>query len=116
MKVGTLSGIVKQAGLTMSEFVALLLGADMQFTVLVHEDEDGGYWGECLELPGCISQGDTLDQMDSNIREAIELVLEVKLEDGEDLLRLEPREPVLADDPDVRRWIINLPLPQLSSV
>jgi hypothetical protein len=54
--------------------------------------------------------------MDSNIREAIELVLEVKLEDGEDLLRLEPREPVLADDPDVRRWIINLPLPQLSSV
>jgi predicted RNase H-like HicB family nuclease len=30
----------------------------MLFTVLVHEDETGGYWGECLELPGCVSQGE----------------------------------------------------------
>jgi predicted RNase H-like HicB family nuclease len=88
----------------------------MQFTVLVHEDEDGGYWGECLELPGCISQGETLDEMDSNIREAIELVLEVKMEDGEDLTNLVPLEPVLSDDPRVRRWQIEVPIPQPSSV
>jgi predicted RNase H-like HicB family nuclease len=88
----------------------------MQFTVLVHEDEDGGYWGECLELPGCISQGNSLDEMDSNIREAIELVLEVKLEDGEDVTRLKPGEPALGPDRNVRRWQIEVPLPQPSSV
>ena len=88
----------------------------MKFTVLVHEDETGGYWGECLELPGCISQGDTLDEMDRNIREAIELVLEVKTEDGEDLTQLTPQEPVLGDDAGVRRWELNVPLPQPSSV
>ena len=88
----------------------------MQFTVLVHEDEDGGYWGECLELPGCISQGDTLDEMDYNIREAIELVLEVKLEDGEDVSNLQQVEPALGPDPKVRRWEIDVPLPQPSSV
>lgn len=88
----------------------------MLFTVLVHEDEDGGYWGECLELPGCISQGDTLDEMDYNIREAIELVLEVKIEDNEDVTSLTPGEPALGEDPNVRRWEINVPLPQPSSV
>jgi predicted RNase H-like HicB family nuclease len=88
----------------------------MQFTVLVHEDVGGGYWGECLELPGCISQGDTLDDMDSNIREAIELVLEVKIEDGEDIADLKPGEPALGPDPKVRRWEIDVPLPQPSSV
>ena len=88
----------------------------MVFTVLVHEDEEGGYWGECLELPGCISQGDTLDEMDHNIREAIELVLEVKMEDGEDLMHLEPGEPTLGPDPTVRRWEIIVPLPEPASI
>ncbi|HLF72149.1 MAG TPA: type II toxin-antitoxin system HicB family antitoxin [Dehalococcoidia bacterium] len=88
----------------------------MNFTVLVHEDEDGGYWGECLELPGCVSQGESLDEMDRNIREAIELVLEVKAEDGEDLQSLMPTEPVFGDDPRVRRWVIQVALPQPSSV
>jgi predicted RNase H-like HicB family nuclease len=88
----------------------------MKFTVLVHEDEAGGYWGECLELPGCVSQGDSLDEMDQNIREAIDLVLEVMIEDGEDLTNLKPQEPADNDDAGVRRWEINVPLPQPSSV
>ena len=88
----------------------------MKFTVLVHEDESGGYWGECLELLGCLSQGNTLDEMDYNIREAIELVLEIKTEDGEEFANLTPQEPVLNDDAGVRRWELNVPLPQPSSV
>jgi predicted RNase H-like HicB family nuclease len=79
------------------------------FAVLVHEAEEGGYWGECLEL-GCGSQGETLDEMDRNIREAIELVLEVKLEDGEDLEGLKTGGDVELDA-DVRKWQITLPLP-----
>ena len=88
----------------------------MRFTVLVHEDVDGGFWGECLELPGCISQGDTLDEMDFNIREAIELVLEVMVEDGKDLSNLAPGEPTEPDDPHVRKWEIEVDVPQPSSV
>jgi predicted RNase H-like HicB family nuclease len=79
------------------------------FTVLVHDAEEGGYWGECVELD-CGSQGDTLDEMDHNIREAIELVLEVKLEDGEDIEAIEKAINVEAG-PDSRKWEISVPLP-----
>ncbi len=58
------------------------------FTVIVHEAEEGGYWGECVELE-CGSQGENLDEMDRNIRESIEAVLAVRLEDGEDLKAIE---------------------------
>jgi predicted RNase H-like HicB family nuclease len=81
------------------------------FTVLVYEDEeDGGYWGECLEL-GCGSQGDTLDEMDANIRESIEAVLAVKLEDGENIADL-PKATVEEVPPGVRKWEISVALPQ----
>ena len=46
------------------------------YTVIVHEAEEGGYWGEVLELPGCVSQGETMDEFRNNIREALEAVLE----------------------------------------
>jgi len=47
------------------------------FTLLVHEAEEGevGYWGEVVELPGCLSQGETLEELRLNIQEAIEAVL-----------------------------------------
>ena len=46
------------------------------YTVVVYEAEEGGYWGEVLELPGCVSQGETIDEFRHNIREALEAVLE----------------------------------------
>ncbi|MCX6162240.1 MAG: type II toxin-antitoxin system HicB family antitoxin [Ignavibacteriae bacterium] len=46
------------------------------FEILVHEAEEGGYWAECPSLDGCYSQGDTLDELQTNIKEAIELSLE----------------------------------------
>lgn len=47
------------------------------FHVIIEQDEDGGYIGKVPELPGCLSQGDTLDELMVNIKEAIELCLEV---------------------------------------
>ena len=38
--------------------------------------DDGGYVGHLLELPGVFSQGDTVSELESNIRDAYELVLE----------------------------------------
>ena len=50
---------------------------------VIHKAEEGGYWAECPSLPGCVSQGDTLEETIANIREAIELWIEVSLEDGD---------------------------------
>lgn len=52
-------------------------GNDMKFTVLLTPDaEDGGYVAECPIIPGCISEGDTLDETLANIKDAIEGCLE----------------------------------------
>ena len=48
------------------------------FHVLIEKDEDGGYVGKVPELQGCLSQGDTLDELMKNIKEAIELCLEAQ--------------------------------------
>lgn len=50
------------------------------FHVIVEQDEDGGFVGKVPELKGCVSQGDTLDVLMKNIKEAIELCLEVETE------------------------------------
>ena len=51
--------------------------------VLLIPDEDGGYTVEVPSLPGCISQGDTLEEALANIREAIELYIESLVAHGE---------------------------------
>lgn len=43
--------------------------------VLIEKDADG-YYAYCPDLPGCQSQGDSLEEVTENIREAIELYLE----------------------------------------
>lgn len=44
----------------------------MNFKVIVHEAEEGGYWAEVPALPGCASQGETMEELVANIREAIQ--------------------------------------------
>ena len=44
------------------------------YTVLVHEAKEGGYWAEVAELPGCCSQGETLEELKANIKEGIQAV------------------------------------------
>ncbi|MBI4146019.1 type II toxin-antitoxin system HicB family antitoxin [Candidatus Woesearchaeota archaeon] len=53
------------------------------FHVIISQDEDGVYTGKVPELKGCLSQGDTLDELMKNIKEAIELCLEVESEHPE---------------------------------
>jgi predicted RNase H-like HicB family nuclease len=52
----------------------------VKYYVLIHKEEDNGYWGECPELPGCFSQGDTPDELMENMREAVSLYLEDDVE------------------------------------
>jgi len=53
-----------------------------KYAEILHEDPEGGYWGEVPALPGCYSQGETVDELKHNIREAIAGVLEVLREQG----------------------------------
>lgn len=57
----------------------------MKYTVILEEEEEGGYSVQCLELPGAISQGDTKEDALANIKEAIGLVLEVINEEAREL-------------------------------
>lgn len=49
----------------------------MQIQTIIHEAEEGGYWAEVPALPGCVSQGETMEEVTFNIREAIEAYLSV---------------------------------------
>ena len=61
-----------------------------RYTLLLHDDkEQGGYWVEVPALPGCFSQGDTLESALRNAREAIELHIEGMIADGEPI----PEDP-----------------------
>src|SRR3989338_749956 len=51
------------------------------FHVIIEQDEDGGYIGKVAELPACLSQGDSLDELMKNMKEAIELCLEVETQE-----------------------------------
>jgi predicted RNase H-like HicB family nuclease len=52
-----------------------------KYSVVLHSDtEDGGYWIECPTLPGCASQGDTVEEALEMIKDAIEGHLQVLAE------------------------------------
>jgi predicted RNase H-like HicB family nuclease len=48
----------------------------MVFKVVLEAEEEGGYSVHCPELPGCHSQGETIEEALDNVREAIECYLE----------------------------------------
>jgi antitoxin HicB len=53
--------------------------------VVITPDVTGGYTVEVPSLPGCVSQGETLDEALANIREAIELYIKTLVEYGDEV-------------------------------
>ena len=53
----------------------------MKSKVVVHEAEEGGYWADVPSIPGCATQGETFDELLSNIYEAVEGCLSVNVQD-----------------------------------
>ena len=49
----------------------------MRFKVLISEGEDGWFVVECPSLPGCVSQGRTIEEAVENIKDAIQGCLDV---------------------------------------
>ncbi len=59
----------------------------MDYAVILHEAEEGGYWVDVPSLPGCFSQGESVDEALANVREAIECHLEALRDEGAPLPR-----------------------------
>ena len=55
----------------------------MKVKVIVHEAEEGGYWAEVSSIPGCSTQGETFEELLSNIYEAVEACLSIDIKDVE---------------------------------
>ncbi|MCB2261730.1 MAG: type II toxin-antitoxin system HicB family antitoxin [Candidatus Thiosymbion ectosymbiont of Robbea hypermnestra] len=53
----------------------------MKLKVVVHEAEEGGYWAEVPSVPGCATQGDSFDELLSNLYEAVEGCLSVDVKE-----------------------------------
>ena len=49
----------------------------MNLKAVVHVAEEGGFWAEVPALPGCVTQGETIEEIQANLREAIDLWLSV---------------------------------------
>jgi len=54
----------------------------MEYMILIHRAEEGGFWSEVPSLPGCFSQGETIKETISNSKEAIELHIPALIADN----------------------------------
>ncbi len=61
----------------------------MEYVLVIHPAEEGGYWAEVPALEGCFAQGETLEELLEDARAAIASHLEALQEDG---------RPIPADD------------------
>ncbi|HLX45679.1 MAG TPA: type II toxin-antitoxin system HicB family antitoxin [Bryobacteraceae bacterium] len=52
----------------------------MKIQAIVHRAQEGGFWAEVPSIPGCATQGETMDDLRSNLREAIEGCLSVPVQ------------------------------------
>ncbi|MDY7047117.1 MAG: type II toxin-antitoxin system HicB family antitoxin [Microcystis sp.] len=43
----------------------------MKIKAIIHPAEEGGYWAEVPALPGCITEGDSLEEVTHNLKDAI---------------------------------------------
>ena len=53
----------------------------MKLKVVIHEAEEGGYWAEVPSIPGCATQGESFEDLLSNLYEAVEGCLSVEVRD-----------------------------------
>ena len=43
----------------------------MTLKAIIHEADEGGFWAEVPSLPGCFTQGETMEELEGNLQEAI---------------------------------------------
>jgi len=63
----------------------------MKLKAVIHKAEEGGFWAEVPSLPGCSTQGETIEELTENLRDAITLWLDV----GEDEIESQNTDQIL---------------------
>lgn len=58
---------------------------ELMYPITLYPDSEGGYVAEIKDLPGCLTQGETLEEVMTNIKEAKELWLETAMEAGDEI-------------------------------
>ncbi len=58
---------------------------NLPYTIIIRKDQEGGYFAKIDELEGCMTQGETYEEVTKNIKEAMELWLEDALDDGQNI-------------------------------
>ena len=53
----------------------------MKLKVIVHDAEEGGYWAEVPAIPGCVTQGETFDDLLKTLYDAVEGCLSIDMKD-----------------------------------
>jgi predicted RNase H-like HicB family nuclease len=62
-----------------------------EFTAIIEPAPEGGFWAICPEVPGANGQGETIEETKTNLRQAIELILEDR---KADILRGLPEDAI----------------------
>ena len=63
----------------------------MKLKAIIHKAHEGGFWAEVPSLPGCSTQGETIEELTENLRDAIALWLDV----GEDEIEGQSTDQIL---------------------
>jgi predicted RNase H-like HicB family nuclease len=53
----------------------------MKLKVIIHTAEEGGLWAEVPSIPGCVTQGETFQELLQNLYDAVEGCLSIDLEE-----------------------------------
>ena len=51
----------------------------MKIRVIIHEAEEGGYWAEVPSIPGCATQGETMEELLDNLQDAVQGCLAIEI-------------------------------------
>jgi predicted RNase H-like HicB family nuclease len=57
----------------------------MEYSILIHKAEEGGFWSEVPALPGCFSQGETIEETIVNTKEAAGLIISCLKQDNREI-------------------------------
>jgi predicted RNase H-like HicB family nuclease len=60
-----------------------------KYSIVYTEEAEGGFSGRCLELTGAISQGETLEELERNMTDAVQLILASIYEEAHEKRRIE---------------------------
>ncbi len=70
----------------------------MKLKVVIHQAEEGGYWAEVPSIPGCATQGESFEELLTNLYEAVEGCLSAEVGDGSNTEKAKVIEIAMNED------------------